>query len=373
MTKEITILDTTKKQIFSAEKAIKAVLPKNFDVNKFMATLWLEVQKTPKLAECNNLLEIAKDVASFGLIIGGAAQQAYLIPFKKNYKEGNEWKSKMVAQLIVGYKGYIAKLEEAGYTVEVELATKREVEEGRFEEYRGSDAKIIHRPIREGIRDRENIALAYCIIKGNGTSPVMSVLSREEIEEMAKTDQYENGKKAKEKKLGNVWTQNQRSTDFGQMCLKTVIRNCVKKVNLRIANELSVYEGEKEKEIIEINPQSKTAAAHNPPAELQKVYEEPELPFADVEKVVKQEQVMEQTNDFVDREKVEQNEEMATTDLLFVKHEAAIKSLGNEKGLNTYIATSDFNKDLEFLKENAEDLHAQIIYLKNEKIKSFKK
>jgi hypothetical protein len=125
--------------------------------------------------------------------------------------------------------------------------------------------------------------------------------------------------------------------------------------------------------IIEINPQSKTAAAHNPPAELQKVYEEPELPFADVEKVVKQEQVMEQTNDFVDREKVEQNEEMATTDLLFVKHEAAIKSLGNEKGLNTYIATSDFNKDLEFLKENAEDLHAQIIYLKNEKIKSFKK
>ena len=42
------------------------------------------------------------------------------------------------------------------------------------------------------------------------------------------------------------------------MCIKTVIRNCVKKVNLRIANEMSAYEGEKEKEMVDITP-SKTA------------------------------------------------------------------------------------------------------------------
>ena len=109
MTNELSLLDLTKKQIFSAEKSLSAVLPKNFDVTKFMATLWMEVQKTPKLAECENLLEIARDVATFGLIVGGQAQQAYLIPFKKNYKEGTACKSKMIAQLIVGYKGYISK------------------------------------------------------------------------------------------------------------------------------------------------------------------------------------------------------------------------------------------------------------------------
>ena len=255
---EITILDQTKNSIFKAEKSLSAVLPKNFDVKKFMATLWMEVQKTPKLAECENLLEIARDVASFGLIVGGQAQQAYLIPFNKKFQDGNTWKSRMVAQLIIGYKGYITKLEEAGYTVEVEIVTKKELEEGRFEEIRGSETKIIHKPIREGIRDRDNIALAYCIIKGNGTSPVISVLSKEEIEEMAKTDQYNTTTKKKEKKLGNVWIQNQRLTDYGQMCIKTVIRNCVKKVNLRIANEMSAYEGEKEKEMIDITP-SKTA------------------------------------------------------------------------------------------------------------------
>jgi recombination protein RecT len=255
---EITILDQTKNSIFKAEKSLSAVLPKNFDVKKFMATLWMEVQKTPKLAECENLLEIARDVASFGLIVGGQAQQAYLIPFNKKFQDGNTWKSRMIAQLIIGYKGYITKLEEAGYTVEVEIVTKKELEEGRFEEIRGSETKIIHKPIREGIRDRDNIALAYCIIKGNGTSPVISVLSKEEIEEMAKTDQYNTTTKKKEKKLGNVWIQNQRLTDYGQMCIKTVIRNCVKKVNLRIANEMSAYEGEKEKEMIDITP-SKTA------------------------------------------------------------------------------------------------------------------
>jgi phage RecT family recombinase len=257
MTRELSELSQIKKQIFSSERALTAVLPKGFDVNKFMATLWLEVQKTPELAKCDNLLEIAKDVASFGLIIGGAAQQAYLIPYNKKIKDTGEWK--MIVQLIIGYKGYITKLEEAGYTIEVELVTKKEVEEGRFEEIRGSDTKIIHRPIREGIRDRDNIALAYCIIKGNGSSPVISVLSKEEIEEMAKTDQYNTTTRQKEKKLGNVWTQNQRLTDYGQMCIKTLIRNCVKKVNLRIANEMSAYEGEKEKEMIDITPNSKTA------------------------------------------------------------------------------------------------------------------
>ena len=257
---EITILDQTKNNINKAEKSLSAVLPKNFDVKKFMATLWMEVQKTPKLAECGNLLEVARDVASFGLIVGGQAQQAFLVPFKKSFRGANgKWTYKMVAQLMIGYKGYITKLEEAGYTVEVEIVTKKELDEGRFEEIRGSETKIIHKPIREGIRDRDNIALAYCIIKGNGTSPVISVLSKEEIEEMAKTDKYNEETKKKEgKALSNVWVQNQRLTDYGQMCMKTVIRNCVKKVNLRIANEMSAYEGEKEKEMIDITP-SKTA------------------------------------------------------------------------------------------------------------------
>ena len=250
MTKEITLIG--KKEIFANQKYFEAVLPKNFDVNKFMATLSLEVQKNPKLGQCTNLIEVAKDVASFGLIIGGLANQSYLIPFNKKYKDGNNWKSVMTAQLIIGYRGYITKLEEAGYTVEAEIVTNEEVEKGFFKELRGSETKIMHSPIRTGVRSRTNIALAYCIIKHKENPPVISVFSKEEIEEMAKTEKFidENGKKSKVRELGNVWTQNQRETDYGQMCIKTVIRNAVKKVNLQIANEMSAYEGKRDSEIV---------------------------------------------------------------------------------------------------------------------------
>lgn len=243
----------TKKDIFANQKYFEAVLPKNFDVKKFMATLSLEVQKNEKLGQCTNLIEVAKDVASFGLIIGGLAGQSYLIPYNQKYKEGNSYKSRMVAQLIIGYKGYITKLEEAGYFVEAEIVTKEEVEKGCFKEIRGSQTQIIHNPIRSGIRTRENIALAYCVIRHKENPPVVAVLSKEEIEEMAKTEQWidgANGKKEKIRGLGNVWQGKQRATDYGQMCIKTVIRNAVKKVNLQIANEMSAYEGKRDSEII---------------------------------------------------------------------------------------------------------------------------
>lgn len=252
MTKETTAIDKAKKMIISSEQAFAAVLPKNFDVKKFIATFCLEVQKNEKLALCDNLIEVGRDVANFGLIIGGLANQAYLVPFQ-NYKT-----KRYTAKLIIGYRGYITKLEEAGYTVETEIVTEQEIENGFFQEIRGSETKIIHNPIRKGIRTRENIALAYCIIKGSNTPPVVSVLSKEEIEEMAKTTEWINGKK--QTRLSDVWLNDERVTDYGQQCLKTVIRNCVKRVNLKIANEMSAYEGEKQEELIkEIVSQSKTA------------------------------------------------------------------------------------------------------------------
>jgi len=256
MTKELSIVDLAKQQIIKNERAFKAVLPESFDVKKFIATFCLEVQKNPKLAQCTNLIEVARDVANFGLIIGGLANQAHLIPYQ-NYKT-----KEYSAQLIVGYKGYITKLEEAGYNVEVEIVTNEEVEKGHFEELRGTETKIIHRPIRSGIRDRESIALAYCIIKGKNLEPIISVLSKEEIEEIGKTSQWvdgDNGKKTKENRLSNVWLNKDRTTDFGQQCIKTVIRNAVKKVNLSIANEMSTYEGKRDEQRMKDVTLSKTA------------------------------------------------------------------------------------------------------------------
>ena len=230
--------DQFKLQVYGKEsgKIFESLLPKNFDVQQFKASLFLEVKNNPKLLQCDNIIDLARDCANFGLLPNGLAGQCYFIPF------GNK------AKLIIGYKGYITKLEQAGYTIECELVTNEEIEKGNFEEVRGSEIKIIHKPLRNCIRTRENIALAYAIVRKQGLAPVISVLSKEEIEEMAKTEKWVNGSKTRQ--LGNVWTQNQRATDFGQMCIKTAIRNVAKKVDLAIANEMSAYEGKRDEQVM---------------------------------------------------------------------------------------------------------------------------
>jgi phage RecT family recombinase len=249
---QISKVDTLKKEIFSpkTESGFKALLPKTFDVKQFSASLWLEIQNNPKLIECDNIIELARDAANFGLLPNGLAGQCYFILYKNK------------AKLIIGYKGYVTKLEEAGYSIEMELVTNEEVEQGMFQELRGSETKIIHNPIRRGIRTRENIALGYIILKKNGLNDVVSVLSKEEIEEMAKTEKWVNGKK--ERQLQNVWTENVRETDFGQMCLKTLVRNVAKKINLKIANEMSAYEGKRDQAMINVTPASPSKTANIP-------------------------------------------------------------------------------------------------------------
>jgi len=281
MTKELTIVDQAKKLIINNKLAFEAVLSKNFDVQKFIATFCLEVQKNEKLAQCSNLIEVARDVANFGLIIGGLANQAYLIPYNKKVQENGKWITQTTAQLIIGYKGYITKLEEAGYSVECELVTYEELNQNRFQEIRGTNPQILHSPIRTGVRNKESIALAYCVLTKDGKS-TFAVLSKEEIEEMSKTEKWigEGKEKTKTRQLGNVWQSKERSTDYGQMCLKAVIRNAVKRVNLSIANEMSTYEGQRDKKIQEKPAKEPIIINDLPPAEEVKddiIVEEPQI------------------------------------------------------------------------------------------------
>lgn len=370
MSKELSVMDQAKSLIMKNEKAFEAVLPENFNVKKFIATFCLEVQKNPKLANCTNLIEVARDVASFGLVIGGLANQAYLIPFDKKKKVGTQWISETTAQLIIGYRGYITKLEEAGYTVEVEIVTNEEIDKGCFQEIRGSETKIVHSPIRKGIRDRENIALAYCIIKGNNTAPVISVLSKEEMEEMAKTDKWvdgDNGKKVKERGLSNVWLNQDRTTDFGQQCIKTVIRNCVKKVNLRIANEMSAYEGQRDAEIMkDITPISKTASAHAMPSVIEESFNENQKDnrfYRQAEEII-------ETTDSIEEENIATNND-DVAELAFKRVSEGIKSITAEKGVNAFFERTA-GDDLNYLKKHKPEYYAELIEIRNKRVEDFK-
>lgn len=87
-----------------------AALPKHITPDRMLRVALTAIQNTPALLTCNrkSLLLAILRAAQLGLEPDGVLGQAYLIPFKKNWKdESGKWQSRTDAQLIPGYRGLI--------------------------------------------------------------------------------------------------------------------------------------------------------------------------------------------------------------------------------------------------------------------------
>jgi len=210
----------------SVKTRLSQALGAKANIDEFLSNVLVEIGKSPALQACtiDSILQCAIDSANFGLIPNKQLGHAYLIPYAKE------------CTLQIGYKGYIKKFAENGMTIDAEIVTKREVAEERFKETRGSSPYIFHEPIREGVRTKTDIALVYAIGKKAGVADTIAVMSLEEVIAVSKTK-------------GSVWKSTERDTDYGQMCLKTVIRRLSKLVGIDVVTRMSSYEGEKEEYI----------------------------------------------------------------------------------------------------------------------------
>lgn len=268
MTKEVatqdnkpaTVLDLLKGP--KAKERLQSALANKADIEEFLSNVLIDISKSPDLMACTfeSIMQCAIDSANFGLIPNKQLGHAYLIAYN-NYDKATR-QSRKECTLQIGYKGYLKKISEYKANVEVELVTQQEIDMGCFSEVRGTETKIIHHPIRIGMRTRENIALGYAIIRAPGLQDVIIVMSKEEIEEVAKTEVWDKalGKKTFAQK--GVWTSTARATDFGEMCKKTLIRRAAKLSNIDIINKMSTYEGEKETEILKnVTPEMSDGAS----------------------------------------------------------------------------------------------------------------
>lgn len=232
---------------------LKHALPPSINIEEFTSNLLIEIHNNPLLQKCSfiSLLQVAIDSANFGLIPNSLKGHVWLIPYK-NYNK--QTKSHIYqAKLQIGYKGYIKKLYDNDITLEVEIVTHEEIEKDRFEELRGSNPSITHKPIRKGIRTKEQIALAYAIAHIHDKQNIIDVMSIEEIEEAAKTEFYNSQTKTKEKTLRGVWSSD-RLTDYIEMVKKTLIRRIAKRCPIDITQKMVNYEYEQENNIINATP-----------------------------------------------------------------------------------------------------------------------
>src|SRR5581483_7701066 len=185
--------------------AMPAFLAKNAE--QMVRCLMTECQKTPALLDCapKSLFGGVIQAAQLGLTLGGPMGQAYLIPFKGQ------------AQLVVGYKGYIALAHRSG---RVRRITPRVVREGDvFEVLYGNGQRLVHRP--------DVMAAGGSLGKPVGYYAVIELDNGGEDFEFRTVAEMEAHRDRYALSKNGPW-----KTNFDEMALKTCIRILAKRMPL---------------------------------------------------------------------------------------------------------------------------------------------
>jgi recombination protein RecT len=89
-------------------------------------------------ADPNSIYHAAALAATLDLPLNNALGFAYIIPFKQNYKEGDQWKNKVVAQFQIGTKGYKQLALRSGQFKTIHATDVREGEIKKYDRLTGA-------------------------------------------------------------------------------------------------------------------------------------------------------------------------------------------------------------------------------------------
>jgi recombination protein RecT len=147
---------TLRDQIRSMESQFALAMPKGLEAAQLVRDALTCLQQTPKLAECSpqSVLGSLMTCAQLGLR-PGVLGHAWVLPYWDKKSRTN------VAQLIIGYKGFVELAYRSG---QIATIIARTVYEGdTFDVEYGLDDKLIHRPSMTG--ERSTPIAHYSIVK----------------------------------------------------------------------------------------------------------------------------------------------------------------------------------------------------------------
>jgi len=196
---------------------IMKALPRHMTADKLIRVAMTSIQRTPKLLDCSqqSLLGCIMTCAALGLEPDQFLGQAYLVPFWNKEKKCNE------AQLIPGYRGYIALARRTG---EVQSVSAQVVYvNDHFDLQYGLNEKLDHAPA-EG--DRGAVKGAYVIFRYKDGAYSFDYMPKADIDAIrARSKSADSG----------PWV-----TDYGEMAKKTVIKRHAKLAPLSVEFQQAV-------------------------------------------------------------------------------------------------------------------------------------
>lgn len=207
------------KTFFESQKAtLAAVLPKHVSPDRMLKIALGALRTTPKLMECTveSLMGAVVQCSQLGLEPNTPLGHAYLIPFEKKKKSGNQWVTdKVETQIVIGYKGLIDLARRSGQVVSI--AAHAVHENDTFDYAYGLEEKLEHKP---AMTNRGRVIAFYAVAKLVGGGHAFEVMSAEQVNEIR--DASQNYKFARDKEK-TVWGQH-----YEEMGRKTVLRRLFK-------------------------------------------------------------------------------------------------------------------------------------------------
>ena len=201
---------TLREQIKQMESQFALAMPKGMEAAQLVRDALTALQQTPKLAECPpmSVLGALMTCAQLGLR-PGVLGHAWVLPYWNRASGTN------VAQLVIGYKGYIDLAYRSG---QISTIIARTVYDGdTFDVEYGLDDKLIHKPAAKG--DRSTPTGHYAIMKLANGGRSFWYMTEDEMQAWKK-------RYAPKNKAGNIvgpW-----NSDYEAMARKTTL--------LRLAN-----------------------------------------------------------------------------------------------------------------------------------------
>ncbi|HDR9134419.1 TPA: recombinase RecT [Burkholderia vietnamiensis] len=221
------------KQFFESQKGtLAAVLPRHVSPDRMLKIALGALRTTPKLMECTveSLMGAVVQCSQLGLEPNTPLGHAYLIPFEKKKKVGNQWMTdKVETQIVIGYKGLIDLARRSGQVVSI--AAHAVHEHDHFDYAFGLDEKLEHKPAMSA---RGRVIAFYAVAKLVGGGHAFEVMSAEQVNDIR--DASQNYKFARDKEK-TVWGQH-----YEEMGRKTVLRRLFKylPVSIELASAAAI-------------------------------------------------------------------------------------------------------------------------------------
>lgn len=202
-------------------------LPKLISAERMTRVVLTECRKNPALLSCT-LDSFRVSVllsASLGLEPGSALGHAYLIPFERSVRNGENWEKISECQLIIGYRGMIALARRSGEIVSISAYAVHEKD--HFKYTFGLNPDIEHVPSTE--KDPGAVTFAYAVAKLKDGGVQFEVMSRAQLDDAAKKDKKEWDSKARKYVRVREFPKSGPWVDhFEEMAKKTAVRRLFK-------------------------------------------------------------------------------------------------------------------------------------------------